>query len=306
MHTKIDPTLRTSPAEESDSDAEGYLRLLHHASELQRVVAEKEAAYQQLYSFVQDLQLLLAQRNQALALASAASLAKSQLLANISHEFRTPLTSVIGFSEVLLRQTADPDSTDLLQRILLGGQRLGRLVDNLLTVARLQDRPAGGGEESIDLTAWLVQFVQPYIASAEKKGLTFHLDLPATSAPPLVINPVRLGRVLGELLDNAVKFTDQGEVSLKLEHAPVWGQGPCLTVCDTGIGMDENEQLSVFDSFSMADNSDSRRHSGAGLGLTIAKALAQTMGAELTCQSSKTGGTRLSLRLGETASQPSR
>lgn len=205
----------------------------------------------------------------------AASNAKSQFLANMSHEFRTPLNVIIGFTEVLQDQipgTLNADQMEYLGDIHDGGQLLLHLVNDLLDLSKVE----AGRLELFYETFPIAQMVRETVAMlrglAEKKGLNIQLNLPPDLGM-VTADPVRLKQVLYNLLSNALKFTDEGGVTVS---AMIEGQKLHLTVADTGIGIRAEDIDRIFVEFSQADASNSRRHEGTGLGLALSKRLVES------------------------------
>lgn len=222
--------------------------------------------------------------------AVAANRLKSELLANMSHELRTPLNAIIGYSEMLLSQIygeLNDKQTDRLMRVLAGGKHLLSLINNVLDLSKLE---AGQVELALTKTS-VAEVIYNALADihlqAEAKGLKVHADLPA-DLPLLEADAVRLRQLFSILLDNAVKFTDTGSVSIVAARVIIHddretsnqldipytglpdGEWMIVTVRDTGIGMSEEDRAVIFDAFRQVDGSTIRRYEGAGMGLSIA------------------------------------
>ena len=222
--------------------------------------------------------------------AEQASEAKSLFLANVSHELRTPLTSVLAASELLEDTDLTPEQVRLLSSIDRSGQRLLRLVNDILDFSRIE---AGRTEIEVveyDLRPLVGDLAQHAREAAGGKGLHFDClvdpDLPATMQG----DPTRVFQVLGNLLDNAVKFTDSGSVELRVTDPDGSGERVCFTVTDTGIGMSAGQIGRLFQSFSQADASITRRYGGAGLGLAICKELVTLMAGHVEVRSVEGSG----------------
>ncbi len=215
---------------------------------------------------------------------------KSELLANMSHELRTPLNAIIGYSEMLLTQVygeLNDKQTDRLTRVLASGKHLLNLINNVLDLSKLE---AGQVELSLT-TISIAEIIYDALADihlqAEAKGLQVQVDLP-TDLPALEADPMRLRQLFSILLDNAVKFTDAGSVTITAARVAIRddralnsdliipyaglhdGEWMLVTVRDTGIGMSAEDRAIIFDAFRQVDGSDVRRHEGTGMGLAIA------------------------------------
>ncbi|CAK0754226.1 two-component system, sensor histidine kinase and response regulator [Gammaproteobacteria bacterium] len=213
--------------------------------------------------------------------AEAATRAKSAFLANMSHEIRTPMNAVLGLTHLLRRGTKDPDHLDKLDKISTAAYHLLSIINGILDLSKIE-----AGRFQLEVTDFSVdEMLDKIIAMIgprlRDKGLTFTID---RDGLPLWLygDPIRLSQVLLNYLDNAVKFTEQGEIRLRarvLEESEddLWVQ---FEVQDTGIGIDPDKCSRLFSAFEQADNSITRRYGGTGLGLAINRRLAILMGGE--------------------------
>jgi PAS domain S-box-containing protein len=219
--------------------------------------------------------------------AAAASRAKTWFLASVSHELRTPLNSIIGFANVLARDDGDrlsPEASDYVQRIRKNGRQLLEIINNILDVTRIE---AGRMELRVtpasipSLVADVVAQLQP---QAGAKHIRIVADFPKSLAP-IETDSDKLRQVLLNLAGNAIKFTERGTVTVRVAAAPGTRRPAIVEVADTGIGIPRDKLESVFEAFTQADAGLSRRHEGAGLGLTITRALLDVMGYRLEVES---------------------
>ncbi|MDO3378005.1 PAS domain-containing hybrid sensor histidine kinase/response regulator [Geoalkalibacter halelectricus] len=220
--------------------------------------------------------------NSARHAAEEASKAKSEFLATMSHEIRTPMTIFMVAIEQLLRKDQDSESRYLLEVADASAHRLLSLIEDILDLSRIEARRIDMEEVDFDLRACVTATVELFELSAREKGLKLKMDV-ASEIPAIVMgDPDRLGQVLVNLLGNAIKFTPQGEV-----HLSVRAQGDFLefSVADTGIGIPDEKQDLLFQSFSQADSSLTRRYGGSGLGLAISKGLVELMGGTISARS---------------------
>ena len=212
--------------------------------------------------------------------AEAANRAKSQFLANMSHEIRTPLNGILGVADVLATAKLSSRDGELVGVIQTSGALLNALLTDLLDLARVEAGAAELRPEPTSL-ADLVQAVRGLYASrARQKNVSLTVEMDEADCGRVACDAMRLRQVLGNLVSNAVKFTEAGAVAI---HVSRDGDRVTFAVRDTGIGFDEALKAQLFGRFGQADDSSTRRHGGAGLGLAICKEYVGLMGGELDC-----------------------
>lgn len=225
-----------------------------------------------------------AEMAEAKAAAESASKAKSEFLANMSHEIRTPLNGVIGLTSALAQTELSAEQREMVELILTSGQTLERVVSDVLDFSKIEAGRLELDIQPFDLRPQLEGLADLFRPRAEEKGLSFSITCGAGVEGWFCGDAVRIKQVLGNLISNAIKFTNLGEVRVAadIDDGPS-PDAPVLTlkVCDTGIGFDDEAARKLFRRFSQADGSITRRFGGSGLGLSICQALVEMMGGQV-------------------------
>jgi len=212
---------------------------------------------------------------------------KSRFLANMSHDMRTPLTGIIGLSERLLKEDLPPRGIRYARLITHSAGSLLEIVGDILDFARLDSGRLELEASPFDPRQAVEKTARIFAFAAEDKKLDFAVRIRDTVPERLLGDSFRYRQVLANLLGNAVKFTEQGSVTVAVEAVPCGPQAVTLRtlVTDTGVGIPVEQQARIFESFSQVDESLSRRHAGSGLGLSIARQLARMMGGDIFVES---------------------
>jgi signal transduction histidine kinase/CheY-like chemotaxis protein len=219
--------------------------------------------------------------------ADAANQAKSEFLANMSHEIRTPLTAILGYSDML--RDEDQTREDMeheIDSILRAGAHLQRIINDILDLSKIEAGQLVIEELEVSPARLMHDTESIFGARARDKGLGFELKYDFPVPTTIISDPTRLKQILFNLCGNALKFTEQGSVTVSLGYLPETKQLK-FQVTDTGIGMNEEELGRLFKPFSQADTSTTRKYGGTGLGLCIARQLAQNLGGDVSVTSEK-------------------
>jgi signal transduction histidine kinase len=220
---------------------------------------------------------------QAREVAEDTAMAQRAFLTNMNHELRTPLNGVMGMLTVLLDTELTDDQRECAEVAYRCSEELLGMVGRVMDFSAMESGRLSLESTEFGLTSVLAQALTPLQNAAQKKGLKLSLEMRPGLPPRVVGDPARLAQVAALLVDNAVKFTDSGSVRVAVSSEPAGDDAITLSieVRDTGVGIPERRLKAIFEGFVQADGSMTRRHEGAGLGLTIAHRLVRRMGGEI-------------------------
>lgn len=245
------------------------------------------AAIEGIFRDVTSIKQAKEQLETAMVRAETASQAKSEFLANISHELRTPLNAIIGFAKILARNNDEnlhQQQLLYLNRIEENGIHLLTMIDNVLDLAKIEAGRLDLHVETVQLRDFLQDFYRRYEGLAQENQVALRLECPEFVAE-IETDAGKLTQILNNLVGNAIKFSKNGQVDIRLLAHPATEEPTAIEVIDSGIGIPQDKLNIIFDAFSQAESSTSRRFGGSGLGLTITQSLCHRLGYRIEVES---------------------
>jgi len=248
---------------------------------------------------LEEQELLL---RESMKVAEEASNAKSTFLSTMSHEIRTPMTAILGFTEVLRRgkYQTDTEREQYLATIASSGQHLLELINDVLDLSKVESGAMEIEQLPCDCASIVNDVMRVMRSKADEKSIGLHLEILSALPNQIICDPSRLRQIIINLVGNAIKFTEKGQVTIKLsitEQTDTSVPHIHFDVEDSGIGMTPDQQARIFDEFSQADASIARRFGGTGLGLSISRKLTQAMHGELNVSSAEGEGSTFRVTL---------
>jgi CheY-like chemotaxis protein/anti-sigma regulatory factor (Ser/Thr protein kinase) len=220
---------------------------------------------------------------------------KNEFLATVSHELRTPLTSIIGFSEVIIdKRMITSNGNEFISRILREGKHLLSIVDDVLNLSLIDNDKMHFEHEIVHTSDIQQQLELKHLFSAQQKGVRYQIHNSFDMPQSFITDNDKLMQALNQLIDNAVKFTNEGSINLSMDKVDDYLQ---FTVVDTGIGMIKEQADHIFEPFTQGDSSNQRQYGGTGVGLYIAKMITEKMGGNLTVESEEGKGSKFCMRI---------
>ncbi|MEI6305512.1 MAG: ATP-binding protein [Deltaproteobacteria bacterium] len=237
--------------------------------------------------------------NLAKNLAESANRAKSEFLANMSHEIRTPMNGIIGMIQLLHFTTLDEEQKEYLEAIELSSKSLLAIISDILDLSKIEAGKIDLEHKNFSLRATVSDIIKTQMQNIQYKGITIKTDIPAEVPDNLSGDQLRLKQILLNILGNAIKFTENGGINIAVICSERHGNVALLTisVTDTGIGISAESMKIIFQPFSQADASTTRKYGGSGLGLTICTRLAELMGGKIWADSTQGVGSTFSVQI---------
>jgi PAS domain S-box-containing protein len=227
-----------------------------------------------------------------------ANKAKSEFLANMSHEIRTPMNAVIGFTDLLYRQIKNPTQLGYLNSIKVSGKNLLKIINDILDLAKIEAGKIEVETAPINISELIGELESTFRILSERKGLQFSIQIDENVCSTIFSDDLRINQILYNLISNAIKFTEKGYVTVKVQSEKKKTEDQSMEepsniqfiVEDSGIGINKDMQNKIFESFTQQDAQDTRKYGGTGLGLTISKKLAHILGGDISVISKQNQG----------------
>lgn len=269
------------------------------------MTAKLRVSIESLERNVRELEVSNRERDRLIVELRDALLFKDQFLATMSHELRTPLNAMMGYAALIQEEELDSDVRYMIQRIEGNSSRLLNLINDVLNIARINANRVEILSRPIDLSPMVKSWYSDFKHAADEKGLQFDVEIDPALPEVIIGDEERLTQIAANLLQNAFKFTTSGFVRLQVRRQQNEWQ---IIVSDSGQGIPETWLHLIFDEFRQVDSGSKRKHSGAGLGLSIVKKLCLLMGGSVSVSSKLESGSTFTvtfpLRTGVTLEQP--
>lgn len=267
--------------------------------ELNTQKSELNASNEELESYNEEMAAMNEELIDSEKRANESNLAKSEFLANMSHELRTPLNGIMGFTQILKASELTAEQSEYIDNVLYSSQHLLQIINDILDFSKIEAGKLDLEQIDINLKELLENTFTLIKPSADKKGLNALLKVDRNLPERVTTDPLRLSQIIINLLSNAVKFTEEGQIGLEVYSLMKNKKKARIrfVVFDSGIGIPEDKQMTIFDMFTQVDSSFTRKYGGTGLGLSISNRILEQMGSRMIIESEMGKGSVFSFEL---------
>lgn len=237
--------------------------------------------------------------------AESAAKSKAMFLANMSHEIRTPMNGIIGLVELLRRTKLSEQQTQYIKKVAFSGQIMMNVINDILDFSKIEAGKLHIESIEFDLDDLIENLIATIVPKLNSSDINFRVYFSTSLPKKLFGDPLRISQIILNLCNNSIKFTKKGDIELHFDYSSTTGEDQLIIkVSDTGIGMSDSQLKGIFDSFTQADGSTSRKYGGTGLGLSIVKQLSKLMKGNVSVESKENQGTTFIVHIGIKSNSP--